>query len=166
MRTRAAISQYVLIEIKKASTDLLRKNHYRSGCWTVSSEVSDAVSQIQKTVFDFTSNQTSKVQTRTEDGYMTGYEIFRVQPKSYLVIGNLSKMKGSDERFTCFQLFRSSLMAPEILTYDELYERAKCIVNTLGGKRPLPVADNDVQNLPAAGSVGPEIADDLDEIPF
>jgi Domain of unknown function (DUF4263) len=123
MRTRAAISQYVLIEIKKASTDLLRKNPYRSGCWTVSSEVSDAVSQIQKTVFDFTSNQTPKVQTRAEDGYMTGDEIFRVQPKCYLVIGNLRKMKDSDERFTCFQLFRSSLTAPEILTYDELYER-------------------------------------------
>ena len=28
MRTRAAISQYVLIEIKKASTDLLKKGTY------------------------------------------------------------------------------------------------------------------------------------------
>jgi len=166
MRTRAAISQYVLIEIKKASTDLLRKNPYRSGCWTVSSEVSDAVSQIQKTVFDFTSNQTPKVQTRTEDGYITGDEIFRVQPKSYLVIGNLRKMKDSDERFTCFQLFRSSLMAPEILTYDELYERAKCIVETLGGNRPAPGEAKDVREIPAADSGGSEIADDLAEIPF
>jgi hypothetical protein len=166
MRTRAAISQYVLIEIKKASTDLLRKNAYRSGCWTVSSEVSDAVSQIQKTVFDFTSNQTPKVQTRTEDGYTTGDEIFRVQPKSYLVIGNLRQMKGSDERFTCFQLFRSSLMAPEILTYDELYERAKCIVETLGGKRHQPGEIGDVRDSPESGSTGSEIADDLDEIPF
>jgi len=166
MRTRAAISQYVLIEIKKASTDLLKKSPYRSGCWAVSSEVSDAVSQIQKTVFDFTSNQTPKVQTRTEDGYRTGDEIFRVQPKSYLVIGNLRQMKDSDERFTCFQLFRSSLMAPEILTYDELYERAKCIVETLGGKRPPLSEIKDAREIPATTPVGSEIADDLDEIPF
>jgi hypothetical protein len=152
MRTRAAISQYVLIEIKKASTDLLRKNPYRSGCWTVSSEVSDAVSQIQKTVFDFTSNQTPKVQTRTEDGYLTGDEIFRVRPKSYLIIGNLTKMKDSDERFTCFQLFRGSLTAPEILTYDELYERAQCIVETLGAKRPVPRENKDVREIPAVDS--------------
>jgi hypothetical protein len=86
MRTRAAISQYVLIEIKKASTELLRKSAYRSGCWTVSSEVSDAVSQIQKTVFDFTSNQTPKVQMKDEDGFRTGDEIFRIQPKGIVTV--------------------------------------------------------------------------------
>lgn len=166
MRTRAAISQYVLIEIKKASTDLLRRSPYRSGCWTVSSEVSDAVSQIQKTVFDFISNQTPKVQTKTEDGYSTGEEIFRVQPKSYLVIGNLKMMKDSDERFTCFQLFRSSLLAPEILTYDELYERAKCIVETLGGKQVIPGEIKHVREIPVANSGGSEILDNLDKIPF
>lgn len=173
MRTRAAISQYVLIEIKKASTDLLRKKPYRSGCWTVSSEVSDAVSQIQKTVFDFTSNQTPKVQTKTEDGYMTGDEIFRVRPKSYLVIGNLRKLQDSDERFTCFQLFRSSLTAPEILTYDELYERAKCIMETLGGNRPPPDEIKEERENPAEVSgrwgtsdAGCVMPDDLDEIPF
>jgi hypothetical protein len=166
MRTRAAISQYVLIEIKKASTQLLRKNSYRSGCWTVSSEVSDAVSQIQKTVFDFTSNQTPKVETRTPDGYMTGNEIFRVHPKSFLVIGNLEEMKNSDERFICFQLFRSSLTTPEILTYDELYERAKCIVDTLGSKRPFPDKIKEVAEGLAPASGGSQIWDDLDEIPF
>jgi hypothetical protein len=127
--------------------------------------VSDAVSQIQKTVFDFTSNQTPKVQTTT-DGYRTGDEIFRVQPKSYLVIGNLRTMMDSDERFTCFQLFRSSLMAPEILTYDELYERAKCIVETLGGEQLPPGEITHVGETPVADFGGPEIVDNLDEIPF
>lgn len=166
MRTRAAISQYVLIEIKKASTGLLRRNPYRSGCWTVSTEVSDAVSQIQKTLFDFTSNQIPKVQMKTGDGYRTGDEIFRVQPKSYLVIGNLRTMKDSDDRFVCFQLFRSSLIAPEILTYDELYERAKCIVDTLGAKRPSLGEIKDGKEILAAGSDGSEIGGDEDDMPF
>lgn len=131
MKTKAIISQYVLIEIKKPSSDLLQSKEYRSGCWAASSELSGAVSQIQKTVFDFTSNQISKVQVKDKNGMTTGEEIFRVQPKSYLVIGNLSQLKGHDEKFTCFQLFRSSIRNPEILTYDELYERAKCIVETI-----------------------------------
>jgi hypothetical protein len=166
MRTRAAISQYVLIEIKKASTDLLRKSPYRSGCWAVSSEVSDAVSQIQKTVFDFTANQTPKIQTATEDGYRTGEEIYRIQPKSYLVIGSLGTLKDSDERFTCFQLFRSSLMAPEILTYDELYERAKCIVETLVGKQFPPGEITQMQTMPEVTSGTLGMTNDVDEIPF
>jgi hypothetical protein len=166
MRTRAVISQYVLIEIKKASTDLLRKSAYRSGCWTISSEVSDAVSQIQKTVFDFTSNQSPKVQMTGEDGFRAGDEIFRVQPKSYLVIGHLRTMTDSDERFTCFQLFRSSLMAPEILTYDELYERAKCIVATISGTRLQPVEITDEEEIAATGADWSTIVDDRDEIPF
>lgn len=53
MRTRAEVSQYVLVEIKRADTPLLKKSPYRPGCWTVSSDVSDAVGQAQKTVLIF-----------------------------------------------------------------------------------------------------------------
>jgi hypothetical protein len=138
MRTRAAISQYVLIELKTPSAPLLQSKPYRSGCWSVSHDLTDAVSQIQKTAFDFTSNQFPKVQLKNQDGSFTGDEIFRVQPKSYLIIGQLNQLKGHDDKFTCFQLFRGSLGTPEILTYDELYERAKCIVETISGAPAVP----------------------------
>ena len=131
MRTKAVISQYVLIEIKKPSSNLLQKNEYRSGCWTASTELTDAVGQIQKTVFDFICNQAPKDQLSDEHGKKTGDVIFKIQPRSYLIIGNLSELKDYDEKFTCFQLFRNSLISPEILTYDELYERAKCIMETI-----------------------------------
>ncbi len=65
MRTRAAISQYVLIEIKKASTDLPRESPYRSGCWAVSSEVLGCGEPNPKTVYDFTSNSDPKGRTTT-----------------------------------------------------------------------------------------------------
>lgn len=131
MRTRAAISQYVLIEIKTPSAPLLKSQAHRAGCWAVSSALSDAVTQIQKTAFDFTANQYHKIQAKDHDGRITGEEIFRIQPKSYLVIGNLAELKGYDDKFACFHLYRTSLNVPEILTYDELYERAKCIVETI-----------------------------------
>lgn len=134
MRTRAEISQYVLIEIKTPSTSLLKSQQHRKACWSVSSDLSDAVTQIQKTAFDFTNNQYHKVQAKDHDGRITGEEIFRIQPKSYLVIGNLAELKGYDEKFACFHLYRTSLTAPEILTYDELFERAKCIVETISVK--------------------------------
>ncbi len=134
MRTRAEISQYVLIEIKKSSAPLLKSTEYRAGCWAVSNDVSDAVTQIQKTAFDFTNNQFHKIPRKDDDGRDTGEEIYRIQPKSYLVIGNLAQLMGYDEKFVCFHLYRTSLNTPEILTYDELYERAKCIVETISGK--------------------------------
>ncbi len=139
MRTKAVISQYVLIEIKTPSVRLLQSKEYRSGCWAVTQDVTSAISQIQKTVFDFTRNQVEKIQVTDSEGRHTGDEIFRIQPKSYLIIGNLSEMKEHDEKFACFQLFRSSLITPEILTYDELYARARCIVETISGNPPVPI---------------------------
>ena len=54
MRTRAQVSQFVFVEIKKDSTELLKKSApYRPGCWGVSSEVSNAVTQVQKTTYEF-----------------------------------------------------------------------------------------------------------------
>jgi hypothetical protein len=57
MLTRAEVSQYVLVEIKKNDTDLLRRLPYRPGCWAVSDELAGAVTQTQKTVFEFTRNR-------------------------------------------------------------------------------------------------------------
>ena len=133
--TRAMISQYVLIEIKAPSASLLKAQEYRSGCWTAHADLSGAVTQIQKTAFDFTSNQYHKIQAKDREGRITGEEIFRIQPKSYLVIGNLAELQGNDDKFACFHLYRTSLTSPEILTYDELYERAKCIVETISHQK-------------------------------
>jgi len=52
-RTGGAVSQYALVEIKRSNTALLEQSYYRGGCWGVSSEVSNAVTQIQKTTFEF-----------------------------------------------------------------------------------------------------------------
>lgn len=131
MKTKARISQYVLIEIKKPTSALLQNDSHRSGCWAASRDVTEAVSQVQKTVFDFTQREKFKVQIKDDSGTATGEEIYKISPKSYLVIGNLEEVKSNDDKFTCFELFRNSLTCPEILTYDELYERAKCIVHTI-----------------------------------
>jgi hypothetical protein len=130
MYTRAEVSQYVLIEIKRNNTDLLRSDPYRSGCWTVSEELSNAVTQVQKTTFEFTQNRFRDRRKDSQGNDKEGY-LYAVDPKSYLIIGNLSTLSGNDDKITCFELYRRNVRAPEILTFDELYYRARCILENL-----------------------------------
>lgn len=131
MRTRAEISQYVLVEIKKADTALLRPGvPYRAGCYGVSDELSNAVTQIQKTVWEF-SRDRFRERMKDAHGNDLDEEVYAIEPRSYLVIGNLRQLRGNNDKVTCFELYRRNVRAPEILTFDELYHRAKFIVANL-----------------------------------
>lgn len=130
MRTRAEISQYVLIEIKRDATKLLRKDEYRPGCWTASNELSAAVTQTQKTVFEFARNRFRDV-LKDESGNDTGETAYSVEPRSFVVIGNLSELQGNDDKIACFELYRRKLVSPEIVTFDELFHRARCIIENI-----------------------------------
>lgn len=50
MKTNAAISQSILVEIKKPSDRLISKQE-RGGCWSICNSVNDAIAQIQKTAY-------------------------------------------------------------------------------------------------------------------
>ena len=56
------------------------------------------------------------------------------QPRSFLVIGSLSEFRVAqginEEKYSSFEMFRRNVNAPEIITFDELYERAKYIVES------------------------------------
>lgn len=130
LHTQAEVSQYVLVEIKRADTELLKSSAYRSGCWSASSELSDAVTQVQKTTFDFAKNRFHD-RLKDEFGNDIGQSIYAVQPRSYLVIGNTKELTGNDDKVACFELYRRNISAPEIITFDELYHRAKFIVDNL-----------------------------------
>ena len=75
----------------------------------------------------------SKLTLINSDGDPTGEEAFNYLPKAYLVVGNLSTFIGdhgvNQEQFRSFELFRRNTFSPEIITFDELYERAKFIVH-------------------------------------
>jgi hypothetical protein len=134
MLTRAEVSQYVLVEIKKNATRLLRGVPYRPSCWGVSDELSNAVTQTQKTVFDFTRDR-FKDHLKDDNGDNTEQQVYAVEPRSFLVIGNLEQLVGNDDKVACFELYRRNIRAPEILTFDELFHRAKCIVENISRER-------------------------------
>ncbi|SFR56686.1 Shedu immune nuclease family protein [Litoreibacter janthinus] len=130
-RTRAEISQTVLIEIKSNFTKLLRTKYYRPGVWPVSDEVNSAVTQSQKTVFDFVKSQSPRIDLKDENGDFTSEMTYRISPRAYLVVGNLNELIDNEDKITSFELYRKGLNSPEIITFDELYFRAKELVSSL-----------------------------------
>ncbi|MGN4007392.1 Shedu anti-phage system protein SduA domain-containing protein, partial [Cronobacter sakazakii] len=61
-----------------------------------------------------------------------GEELFNFNLKSFLVVGNLSQFSSDNginhDKLRSFENFRSNLIRPEVITFDELYERARFIV--------------------------------------
>lgn len=114
----------VLVEVKKPNTMLLTPRPYRNASYPPSVELSGGVSQLQNNC------RTWEVEgSRTESNreIMTEQGINTVSPKGILVIGNLSQLEDNSKK-TSFELYRRNLTNPEVITFDELLERAKFIV--------------------------------------
>ncbi|MDD3066941.1 MAG: DUF4263 domain-containing protein [Candidatus Gracilibacteria bacterium] len=123
----------VLVELKVPETPLFENSKNRSGCWCLSQELIDAYSQVleQKAEWaikgDRGGNKSKdgrkEIQARTRD------------PKVILVVGNKQKEILEVQNLTerelkqdTFELFRRDSRNVEIITYDELFERAEFIV--------------------------------------
>lgn len=134
LKTRGAISSLCFGEIKTHITPLLKatKMPYRSECWPVSDELSGGIAQIHKTVQKSIENIKTKTQMKAKSGGLTGEELFLYHPKSFLIIGKLSQFLEqngiNEDKYSSFELLRKNLYNPEIITFDELYERAKFII--------------------------------------
>jgi hypothetical protein len=96
-------------------------------------ELSGSVAQCQETLRAASEVLDTHHRFTDEQGNPTGQELMSVQPKSFLVIGNLSQFQSehgvNSARYRAFEDFRRNLRQPEILTFDELYERARFIVD-------------------------------------
>lgn len=131
LKTEGDLKYTVLVEIKKPSTNLISTKSnsrdqikYRNGAYLLSGELLGGVSQLQ--VNCETWSRTSKEFTNNNELYTKNIQT--VQPKGILVIGNLSQIKDDIEQSNTFELYRQNLRNPEIITFDELFERAKFIV--------------------------------------
>ena len=136
LKTRGIINTFCFGEIKTPKTRLLKdlKNPYRPECWNVSDELTGGISQIQKTVQKSIEEIKNKVNIKDDKGNPTGEEIYLFKPKSFLIVGSLSEFNTpngiNEDKFSSFELFRQSLSSPEIITFDELYERTRFIVES------------------------------------
>ncbi len=109
------------------------------GCWAPSAELVGAVAQVQGTVHGAVEQIGARFVGKDVNGAPTGEEAFNFQPRSFLVIGSLSEFTGPNgvnaEQYRSFELYRRNTAWPEIITFDELYERASYIVNQNGDSK-------------------------------
>lgn len=134
MKTRGIINSFCFGEIKTHEANLLKqiKDPYRGESWAISDELASSIAQTQKSVQKSIKELATKIEIKDKSGNLTGEQIFIYQPKSFVIIGNLSEFKTengvNEDKFSSFELFRQNQINPEIITFDELYERAKYIV--------------------------------------
>lgn len=132
LRTRGIISSLCFVEIKTHKTTLLQSKPYRSGCWAASDELAGGIAQVHGTVASAADTIRTKLALEDKEGFPTGEEAFNFLPRSFLVIGSLGQFVGkhgiSQEQYRSFELFRRNTVSPEVITFDELYERARFIV--------------------------------------
>ena len=132
MRTKGFVQTLLFAEIKKHDTPLLMTQQYRKpDVYQVSSQLSGAVSQVQKTAFKALSDLAALHISRTPEGKFE-FEISTIRPRQVVVIGNLAELADGNnvniEKMTTFELYRRDHQEVEILTFDELFERSKYIV--------------------------------------
>jgi hypothetical protein len=135
LRSRGYISSLLFCEIKTDTKPLLAPTQYRKpDVYRVSSELSGGVSQVQKTTHKALRTIASEFHRLFEpDGTPLRVEISSIKPRQVLIIGNLSELLDGGEinleKSLSFELYRKSIIDVEILTFDELYQRAAFIVN-------------------------------------
>ncbi len=116
----------VLVELKTPKTELFRSDEYRTGCWRISNDLANVTSQVLAQKHEVTLN----FDRLTED---IDQDISLFDPKAIVVIGHTQQFKADDKKESrwkkrTFELYRRNLRNVEIITYDELYDRAKFIV--------------------------------------
>ena len=130
----------VLVELKLPKTPLFKNTAGSAGTWKLSDELLSAYSQSleQKAEWQIKGDNPSK--TKTKDGSRTLTKRTR-DPKIILVIGSKQKeifeIENEAEKelkSDTFELFRRDSRNIEIMTYDELYERAQFIVDNASQK--------------------------------
>lgn len=110
-----------LLEIKRPATKLLRETPYRDDIYAPSTELAGSVAQI----------------LNYRDTLMTGdvrdLNLDAFMPSCMVLIGNHGAELDSPEKRRSFELYRASLNGVSIVTYDELFERLKKILDVLRG---------------------------------
>jgi hypothetical protein len=134
MRSKGLISSMLFCEIKAHDTELLARAPYRAGVFRASKELGGGVAQVQKTVCRAQQLISHAFLTRIheDDGTPTGVALSTTRPRQVLVIGSLREFTHNGavngEKISSFELYRTSIQDVEIITFDELYQRACFIV--------------------------------------
>lgn len=130
LKSLGAINSLCFCELKLSSEPLLKqvKSSYRGESWQISDTLAGAIAQVQRTVHKAVKDFSTKTEVKDKEDNLTGETLYFYNPKAFVLIGSLNEFmidgKINETKFSSFEMFRKSLRNIEILTYDELYERA------------------------------------------
>lgn len=141
LRSRAILSTMAFVELKHHRTDLVATDQYRAGIWAPSKELSGAVAQVQGTVAAALDRWGQSERVTDQDGDPTGETIYTTEPRSFVICGRLLQFASehgvNERKFASFERFRRNLWRPEVITFDELFERARLIVQAGDPGKPV-----------------------------
>lgn len=118
--TNASSNDALLVEIKIPATQLLAKTTYRKGIYNPTKELSGSVVQALNYRRELTQNLKSISSNK-------GYQVETFCPKCVVIIGNAQKELNNDMKRKSFELFRTNLKDVEVITFDELFKKAKTL---------------------------------------
>lgn len=132
MHTEAEERFTVLVEIKKPQTRFFQSagKPYRSGVPGFNPDFMNAISQVQVNTHTW---EMEGSQRKHDAETLSQVHIRTISPRSLLICGHLGELgdvdakKAFDKRHA-FELLRCKLRVPEIITFDELLERAHFII--------------------------------------
>lgn len=136
----------VIVELKRPDTKLFEKDKNRSESWKLSNELTYAVSQIltQKAEWELNS------QNKRFDNEGNPINQTTIDPKTILIIGHTQQFNGNKKedliKRKTFELYRRNSRNIEIITYDELLDRAKFIVNDNKSETNKEIESEKVEN--------------------
>ena len=150
LKSEAEVMFTVLVEIKKPTSKLLAVKlksqtqvQYRNGAWLLGSDLLGGVSQLQTNCKTWL--RKSLEPENNDKLFSEG--IYTVSPKGILVIGHTKQLKEDRSKIETFELFRRNINNLEIITFDELFHRAKFIINhEFNGSQTIEVSE--VDDLP------------------
>ncbi|MDI5894802.1 Shedu anti-phage system protein SduA domain-containing protein [Flavobacterium algoritolerans] len=121
------------VELKLPTTELFGKEKNRSNAWRFSNKFIDSVSQILEQKASGQIKIENSKELINDKGDVINQHAYDL--KTILIIRNWDEVNLSDESYNVkrikrktFELFRRDSKNIEIITYDELYERASFIV--------------------------------------
>ncbi len=123
--SQASVKFTVLIEIKKPCSVLVEAKQYRNDVHCIGPDVLGGASQLRGNAHRW---QVEGSATSGNRDALEANSIYTVQPKKILVIGKTTQLSSRPMRES-FELFRRNQVDLEVLTFDELLERAKFILD-------------------------------------
>jgi hypothetical protein len=114
-----------IVEIKRSSTNLLR-GAYRQDVYCPSNELNGGLAQLRAYLRKW---QIEGSRTHENQDLLERVGIYTIQPMGILIVGHLDEIKEDRKMREAFELFRQNQKDVHIITFDEVFGRAKQLLD-------------------------------------